>query len=148
MTITHDENAASWRDLTDQLTPAQIAELEYCERQQVPPGISNPQNQLNHARKMAELNIARAIFADIAPPADAIGDVNPWSDYGEDLYERMFTSWRHPAVDVVIVGSQYSDGSVERFIMCEADTENLSAANARQVARALTAAAERLEGLA
>jgi hypothetical protein len=53
---------------------------------------------------MAELNIARAIYADMAPPADAIGDVDPWSDYDEDLSVRMFTSWRHPAVGVVIVG--------------------------------------------
>jgi hypothetical protein len=34
MNTTHDD-ATSWRDLADQLTPEQIAELEYCEREQV-----------------------------------------------------------------------------------------------------------------
>ncbi len=31
-TYTHDDNATTWRDLADQLTPQQVAELEYCER--------------------------------------------------------------------------------------------------------------------
>jgi hypothetical protein len=32
MNTTPDDNATTWRDLSDQLTPEQIAELEYCER--------------------------------------------------------------------------------------------------------------------
>ena len=35
---TPDTPATTWRDLADQLTPAQVAELEYCEREQIPPG--------------------------------------------------------------------------------------------------------------
>jgi hypothetical protein len=31
MTTTHDDNATSWRELADQLTPEQIAELEELE---------------------------------------------------------------------------------------------------------------------
>jgi hypothetical protein len=31
-TTTHDDNATTWRDLADQLTPEQIAGLEGCER--------------------------------------------------------------------------------------------------------------------
>ncbi len=32
MTTTHDDNATTWRDLADQLTPEQIAKLEESER--------------------------------------------------------------------------------------------------------------------
>ena len=38
MNTTHDDNATTWRDLADQPTPLQVAELEYCEREQIPPG--------------------------------------------------------------------------------------------------------------
>jgi hypothetical protein len=82
----HDDNATSWRDLADQLTPDQIAELEYCEREQVPPGLVSPAHQLRAARKLAELNIAQAMFADIAPPADVIGEIADWMDYDDDRY--------------------------------------------------------------
>jgi hypothetical protein len=53
MNTTHDDNATTWRDLADQLTPRQIAELEYCERENPPPGLAGPQEQLNCARAMA-----------------------------------------------------------------------------------------------
>jgi hypothetical protein len=39
---THFGNATSWRDLPDQLTPQQIAELEYCEREGIPRGMPDP----------------------------------------------------------------------------------------------------------
>jgi hypothetical protein len=32
MTTTHDDNATTWRDLADQLTPTQIAKLEEFEQ--------------------------------------------------------------------------------------------------------------------
>lgn len=98
MTTTHDDDANSWRDLIDQLTPEQVVQLEYCEREQIPPGLTSPQNFLNHARKLAELNIARMRFAEIAPPADVIGEIDDWMDYDDNLYQRMFTSWAHVPV--------------------------------------------------
>jgi hypothetical protein len=42
MNTTHDDNATTWLDLAGQLTPEQIAEPEYCERRQIPPGSSLP----------------------------------------------------------------------------------------------------------
>jgi len=30
------DHTATWRDLADQLTPQQVAELEYCEREGIP----------------------------------------------------------------------------------------------------------------
>ncbi|CQD21934.1 hypothetical protein BN000_05410 [Mycobacterium europaeum] len=38
MTTAHDDNAVSWRELAGQLIPEQTAELEYCEREQIPQG--------------------------------------------------------------------------------------------------------------
>jgi hypothetical protein len=43
------DNTATWRDLADQLTPQQVAELEYCEREGIPPGMVEPRHQLNCA---------------------------------------------------------------------------------------------------
>lgn len=148
MTTTHDDNAKTWRDLADQLTPEQIAELEYCEREGTPPGIADPGNHLNHARKLAELNIARAMFADIAPPPDAGGDIDDWMDWDDEVYQRMFTSWTHAAGDVSIVGWQFSDGRVEREILDRGGDEPMTAAQARVRAAALIAAADQLDRLA
>jgi hypothetical protein len=33
MATTHDDNATTWRDLADQLTPEEVAELEHLESQ-------------------------------------------------------------------------------------------------------------------
>jgi hypothetical protein len=43
-TTDHPDSATTWRDLADQLTPKQILELEYCEREQIPPGLATPQH--------------------------------------------------------------------------------------------------------
>jgi hypothetical protein len=148
MNTTHDDNAATWRDLADQLTPEQIAELEYCEREGVPPGIADAGHQLNHARKLAELNLARAMLADVPPPPDAIGEIDEWMDWDADLYQRTFESWKHPACEVSVLGQQFSDGRVERYILCDADTNELSAERAREIGAALMAAADEIDGWA
>ena len=72
---THDDNATRWRDLADQLTPQQITELEYCEREGIPPGMPDPaQGALNCARMMSRSNIVQAMYGDIAPPPDAVDE--------------------------------------------------------------------------
>ena len=42
--MTADKN--TWRDLADMLTVEQIAELEYCEREQIPPGLADAEHRL------------------------------------------------------------------------------------------------------
>ncbi len=98
MNTTDDDNATTWRDLADQLTPEQIAELEYCDREEIPPGVASAEGHLFRARKMAELNIARAMFADVAPPVDAI-QVEAWMDWGDGEYQRTFS--RGPGMTMV-----------------------------------------------
>lgn len=91
MPTTHDDNATTWRDLADQLTPKQIADLEYWDREQVPPGIIDwQQGALNYARTMARDNIVQAMCGDVAAPADAIDEPpSRWEDYDGGSYSRM-----------------------------------------------------------
>lgn len=158
MNTTPGDDATTWRDLADQLTAEQIAELEYLESEQLPPGIASPQNYLNHARKLAELNLARSVFADIAPPGDARNGIGDWIDFGRGLYQRMFTAWESPRRDVAIFGMQFNDGRVERHIVDRGDDDGpmtaqqarekaavADALDERERAAALTAAAAELE---
>lgn len=141
------ENVTTWRDLADQLTPGQVAELEYCEREQVPPGLASAGGHLNYARKLAELNIARAVLADVAAPVDAV-EIDEWTDWDDGLYQRDFTSWVHSGCEVALRGFQFSDGRTERYIWC-GGCDELTADDARQLAVALVEAADtidRLEG--
>ena len=147
--MTTGDNATTWRDLADQLTPEQVAELDYCEREQIPPGAATPLGHLNHARKLAELNIARAMFADIAAPAEAIGDVDDWMDWDDAVYQRMFTAWSHhvDAVSVDVLGMQFSTGHIERWIVDTGRDDPMTAGQARQRAAALLDAADELDRL-
>jgi len=120
---THDDNATTWRDLADQLTPGQIAELEYCEREQIPPGIPDPaQGQLNCARAMARSNLVQALCAGIAPPADAVDEPSAWQEWGDGRYGRMYSVAAPRASEklsvsgervwlVDIFGVQFDDGA-------------------------------------
>jgi hypothetical protein len=92
MNTTHDDNATGWRDLADQLTPEQIAELEYCEREQIPPGLADAEHQLNCARAMARENIIQALCADIPAPPGAVGRVYDWEEWSGERYRRMFSA--------------------------------------------------------
>ena len=99
---------------------------------------------------MAELNIARVMYADVAPPADAIGGVDDWMDVGGGEYQRAFTSWSRDDgghLSVEIFGLQLSDGRVERHIVDKARDCSMTAAGARQRAAALLDAADELDRL-
>jgi hypothetical protein len=149
MTTTHDDNATTWRDLADQLTPEQIAELEYCERENIPPGVADArQGQLNCARAMAQHNIVQALCADIATPADAVSEVYEWEERGGDTFGRMYgISLRDLGFTTVDVsGVQYNDGHVERHILVY-EAEDLTADQARALAAALLNAADDIERL-
>ncbi|ORV61492.1 hypothetical protein AWC03_09865 [Mycobacterium europaeum] len=152
MSTAHDDNAVSWRELADQLTPKQIAELEYCEREQIPPGVYSPQSQLNCARAMARHNITQALCADVPLPSDAAGDVAEWEEWQGGGHARMYTCSVRTAgtFSVEIVGIQHDDdGRVERFILAQdtARDGSMTAANAREFAALLVDAADELDSL-
>lgn len=150
MTTTPD-NVTTWRDLADQLTPQQVAELEYCEREQIPPGLATEQHRLNGARAMIRRNIAQALCADIPVPADAIDTPSDWDEWQDEHqhFQRVYTA--HDAMiggtRVQILGYQNEHNEIYRRIYVDGTLEDLDAATARTIAAALTAAADRLDQL-
>lgn len=159
MTSTPDNTARTWRDLADQLTPEQVAELEYCERENVPPGLASPENHLNAARMMSRRNILQALCADVAPPADAVDEPSEWEEWG-DGYGRMYTAAqrrtgstgygltrREYQWEVDIYGVQFDDGRIDRYISVSVDDGPMTAAQARTFAAALLEQADELDRL-
>lgn len=147
MTTTND-NARTWRDLIDDLTPEQVAELEYCEANQIPPGLTEPHHQLNYARAAIRSNLAQAFCAGIETPADAIDEPSVWIEWDDNVYQRVYTVHKQQLGDVVVqvLGYQYSDDRITRAIFVDGDLDSLDAATARTIAAALTAAADQLDG--
>ena len=140
-TTAHDD-ATTWRDLADQLTPDQIAKLEDLERRyhlaaMSPPKwwSSAPRTQadiastlLSSARHYARENLAADVLADVLAavphPAGAV-DVREWYDVDTPDTGRYFTgsSWviEHSTtadedIYVYIDGTQQRTGEVERLL--------------------------------
>lgn len=166
MSMTPENPATTWRDLADQLTPQQVADIEYCERQQIPPGLTSPEHRLNYARKLIEGNIAQAVYADVAPPAGT-HVLGGWEGGGDDtgIVVRVVSTdaKRVDATNILVslIAVQRPDGSIvsesgvdEPLVhvdeldqdgdSCERFTINVG--GARNLARALTAAADQLDG--
>lgn len=155
-----DKPAETWRDLADQLTPQQIAELEYCEREQVPPGLTEPRHFLNSARRMIEDNLRQIKNAGIAAPADAIDEPSPWEDWDDERDARMYVAATIPVagtnITVNVVGWQFDNGEIERSIATwytqtpgrvGHDDESMTPDVARRYAAALIEAADALDAL-
>lgn len=150
METTHsDDNATTWRDLADQLTADQIAELEYCEREKIPPGAFSPESQVNCARAMAEHNIIQALCADVPAPPEATG-LCEWESWTGGGYARLFDISPirlSEGMSVLPLGIQHNDGRIERFISARLEKEDISPAEARQFAALLVDAAGELDRL-
>jgi hypothetical protein len=140
--INDQDSTRTWRDLADLLTPEQIAELQYCERYQIPPGIADADHR-NCAQMMGCHNFVQRLCADIAAPADAGGEISEWEEWGAG-YGRMYTVSSRGEVE--IFGVQFDDGRIERNILCRAD-DTMTAAQARQLAQTLVEAANELDRL-
>jgi hypothetical protein len=164
MTTTHGDNATTWRDLTDQLTTEQARKLAGIER--VPVGyyinIGPPMSQseiqanlLMQARGYAGDNLAGALYAEVPDPAGAL-HVSDWFDWSTDGALRYFSGRRWvidvdntgEAIDVVVDGSQLSNGDIERMITISDKSEEgmtnwkiLTPQQARQFAARLIEAA-------
>lgn len=156
MTTTHDDNATTWRELADALTPQQIAYIEEWERRPAEPpmadGSHRPEAEhqlalLRTAREFVGQNAAAALFADIAPPPED-GYYYPWEDQGDGVWTRFFVGTVRTLGDgeVKISGLQSSDGGIKRGIEV-GGFEDLDAAQARQLAGLLLEAADEMEAL-
>jgi hypothetical protein len=166
---TTPENAETWRDLTDQLTPEQIAELENCERNprtifELPGGLRCQTAEelrdslLRWAREYASDNIAGLLYADVPEPA-GVNRLYGW-DGTSDF--RIFDSTRRAVeingtdddgaalfVSVDIAGTQYPDGRVERGIRIDGvgSIDLLTLEQARRLGQALIEGADEVDQL-
>jgi hypothetical protein len=138
---THDDTAQTWRDVSDKLTAAQIAQLERLERDE-------PQTLLEMAREWAAENVSAAMpFDDVAPPAGAARTFD-WQLDSDWYRDFEGTSRRGGQARVQIFGRQQADGTTRRWITVHTrHLDALDAAAARELAAALTDAADEMEQL-
>jgi hypothetical protein len=138
---TSDDTAQTWRDLADQLTAAQITQLERLE-------LDEPHALLEMARQWAGKNTTAAMpFHDVAPPAGAVRTFG-WQRDGNWFRDFEGTMRRAGQARVHIFGRQHADGSARRWISVHTrHLDALDAAAARGLAAALTEAADEIERL-
>jgi len=138
---TPDDTAQTWRDVADQLTGAQIAQLERLERDE-------PQTLLEMAQQWAAENMTTAAPVDhVAQPAGAVRTFDWQLD---STWFRDFEGTKRPAgqARVQIYGRQQADGSTRRWITVHArHLDALEPAAARELGGALTDAADEIERL-
>lgn len=150
MTTTHDDSAATWRDLTDQLTADQVEKLAGMEARSQMSAAETAEALLEGAREWAAANMVdRVVFAEVPRPADATRFCM-WSDEEGGVWVRTFDGTRRSVggKEVVFIdGRQYQDGRVERSIVLTVGDDDYDAATARQLAAALIDAADELERL-
>lgn len=138
---TPDDTAQTWRDVADQLTAAQIAQLERLERDE-------PQTLLGMARQWATENmIAAAPFDQVAQPAGAARTFD-WQLDSNWFRDFEGTTRRAGQARVQICGRQQADGSTRRWITVRTHhLDALDPATARELATALADAADEIDRL-
>jgi hypothetical protein len=174
-TTTTPENAKSWRELVDQLTLAQIAQLEEFEKKNPPIivdlsgrvyGVRGFRSQtpeelrsclLRRARDHAQANLHSAMYAHVPPPAGAVSLWDDWGDPGDGIDCRYFDGTsrrveltRGEYVEVRIVGTQYPDGHAERDEIKLDNVDSfdvLTRTQARQLAQAIWEACDEADAL-
>jgi hypothetical protein len=149
MPDTHENTARTWRDLADQLTVEQIADLLASARQQrrLPFRDSPDESELllEQARSLAAHNLNDALMAHMPVPDGAVS-TGQWRYFDDaDMLCRLFGGTKRDigGVDVEITGVQFEDGTVTRDI--EVHGTVLTAEQARELAEVLCAAVEEIE---
>jgi hypothetical protein len=136
---TTPENVTSWRDLTDQLTPEEIAGIEAMELAGETRG-----NLLVVARSSASARLAVNMIGDVPPPRGAVR-VYEWDDLNTAEVHRSFdlASWDIDGDEIAVdlSGRQYTDGRADLEVLVHLDAA-LTLAEARQLGMALLAAAD------
>jgi hypothetical protein len=148
MPTTHDDNATTWRDLTDQLTPKQQATLERYERDFANRNIPATAELLAIARDSAQHTLSDQMFADLPMP-DGVRLADHWQPDGDE-WMRAFDGTSRTVKDthVEIVGEQRASGAIARCIHVFSDgTDDLHNDDARRLAAALVEAADELDRL-
>ena len=138
---TPDDTAQTWPDVADQLTGAQIAQLERLERDE-------PQTLLEMAQQWAAENMTSAARVDlVAQPAGAVRTFD-WQLDSNWFRDFEGTTRRAGQARVQIYGRQQADGSTRRWIAVHTrHLDGLEPAAARELGGALTDAADEIERL-
>jgi len=169
MNTTHDDNATSWRDLADQLTPEQIARFARFEagamqslhkRQQQPaPAGWVPESAesiargfLAEARREAECNLNDTLFDVPVPAGMDLEEVDHWEDDGTGTWTRLLHGETRNIegfdAAVYLTGVQTQDGAVtwSLYVHVE-DNHALTSDQLRALAANLVVAADELDRL-
>lgn len=166
-TTTHDDNAATWRDLADQLTIDQVARFERMERlceSDAHKAFPNEERDqvvaeirgglLQEARWEAEQNLTdQHVFGHVPMPA-GVKSAEHWEDDGTGAWTRRLSVSRRgvdrPGADstVYVDGVQSADGAVKWSLFILAyGREALSPQQARLLAAHLIEAADEVDEL-
>lgn len=154
MTTTH--NPTTWRDLADQLTPDRAAGIERLE------GHLSPEVRETAQARQALLDVARdevrrgamdARYAGVPLPAGASPCGESWGWNAVEGCVDRAVEWAsfdagHPDADVLVDGRQRVDGGFTAQVSLYCENAHLTADQARALASALQAAADRLDDLA
>jgi hypothetical protein len=135
----------TWRDLTYQLTPAQIAEMEEWESRHP----DEQQGLILEARSYAEDNLVSAVmFPHVTPPPDASW-LGGWVERS-GKWSREFNGTKRELGQfvVTIAGYQHADGTEVRYaLVLSSDSEEFTAQDLRAAAAIQIEAADELDRL-
>ncbi len=140
--MTVHDHATTWRDLADQLTENQVKRLKSLEDS----GFGD-ESLLVEARDDARMNSNDDLMFGHLPVPGGVVDLDHWVDAGGGLWFRPFTGTvrKVSRATVEIGGEQYAAGSIRRGIRVYTDDDDMTAAEARGLAAALTDAADEIE---
>jgi hypothetical protein len=147
VTITPEDNATSWRDLADQLTPELVERYERLDR-----GTQGRASAelLEFARQAVEGRLADMAYCDVAPPAGA-DSVDKWQTHRQWGWSRsvVWREFRGPDVSVDIDGWQRCDGTVAQqgISVYLSECQQFTSGGARRLAELLTEAADEMDRL-
>jgi hypothetical protein len=148
--MTTDNTAHTWRDLADQLTPEQVTTLDRIEADLLARGA--PADivatvLLDHARYNAQHNLAdTAMFGHLPAPAVA-RFLSHFEKNSTGSWLRRFDGAIRDIDDirVEVIGIQHGDGTIDRAVCVNG--EELTSSQARELAKALVAAANEADQL-
>ena len=161
MTTTHDD-ATTWRDLSDQLNPEQVARLKELERDpgswaHVGPPLSRSEVNdalLGWARGYARDNLAAAVLPDVPTPAGAEHD-GTWAEDDLQPYRVIYGVSRGVVGHQLALQTsalQYADGNINttddppRVSLDIHYDSGLTSDQARDLAASLIEAATEVDG--
>ncbi len=145
-----DDIAHTWRDLADQLTPAPVTTLDRIEADLLARGAPADMVAaalLDHARYHAQHNLDDAAMFGHLPAPAVTRFLNHFQEDSTGNWLRRFDGAIQDIDDVrvEVIGIQHGDGTISRAVCVNG--EELTSGQARELAKALVAAANEADQL-